>query len=67
MFWGNVLGRDVFVGTRVGGMGILVDGREEIVWDRRMMVLTHYFLLPLMPDQMDCETKEMSGGGGWVG
>jgi len=37
------------------------------MYDGGLDVVTHYFLLELGPDQMDCETKEMSGGGGWVG
>jgi len=31
------------------------------------MVLTHYLLLELPSKIVPCETKEMCGGGGWVG
>ena len=51
----------VFVGTRVGGMSILVGSLEDMMWNGRLMVLTHYFLLESPSSNLDDETKEMSG------
>jgi len=31
------------------------------------MMETHYYLMELWSSEIDCETKEMSGGGGWFG
>ena len=45
----------------------MVGSREEMVWDGRLGWVTHYFLLELGPTKVPCETKEISGGGGWVG
>jgi len=37
------------------------------VWDGSLGWVTHYFLLELYKKIMGDETKEMSGGEGWVG
>jgi len=68
VFWENMVGMVVFVDTRGWRWDLLVDSREEMVSDRRLEWVTHYYLMNLPSILWGNETKEMCwwGRGSWV-